>query len=83
MTRRVAVLGAGAVDAVADVDADEVIVLDPSADELLAVLDRVQDPRYAFLLGELPVLPLPDGWVDEILGADPDTNAELDRVRRV
>jgi hypothetical protein len=82
VTRRVAVLGAASVEGAAVADADEVIVLDPSAEKLLAVLDRVQDPRYAFLLGELPVLPLPDAWVDEIVGAPTEANGELTRVRR-
>ena len=82
MTRRVAVLGAATVDDAAVGEADEVIVLDPSAEELLAALERVRDPRYAFLLGGLPVLPLPDAWVDEVVGAPADANGELVRVQR-
>jgi hypothetical protein len=65
-------------------DADEVIVIDRSPDALLAVLERLRDPRYAFLLGELPILPLPNGWIDVFAGdaADSSARAELDRVAR-
>jgi len=79
--RRVAVLGVGALDGAATNEADEVIVVDPSPAALLEVLARVQDGRYAFLLGELPVLPLPDAWVDEIVGASGD-DPEVTRIRR-
>ncbi len=81
--RRVAVLGAAAADASARplAEADEIVVLDPSPAALLGVLEEVADPRYAFLLGGLPVLPLPDAWVDEVIGAEGD-DAELARVRR-
>ena len=82
MTRRIAVLGVESADPAALEGADEVIVLDPSAEELLGLLEQVRDPRYSFLLGELPVLPLPDHWVDEIVGADALADSELARVRR-
>jgi hypothetical protein len=61
--------------------ADEVIVLDPSPAELERLLAEDHDPRFTYLLGELPVLPLPDAWVDEIVGADGD-DPEVCRVRR-
>jgi hypothetical protein len=81
--RRVAVLGAAALDGAAIDDADEIVVLDPSPAALLDVLADVQDARYAFLLGELPVLPLPDAWVDDVVGADADADDdELARIRR-
>jgi hypothetical protein len=79
--RRVAVIGAGALDATSLVDADEVIVVDPSLDALLAALDDVSDPRYAFQLGELPVLPFRDHWVDEVDGPT-SVDPELERIRR-
>jgi hypothetical protein len=72
------------VDDPALADADEVIVVDRSPDALLGVLERLRDPRYAFLLGELPVLPLPNAWIDVIAGdaADSSARAELARVVR-
>jgi hypothetical protein len=79
--RRVAVLGANALDAAELEDADEVIVLDPSPDALLAAFAHVGDPRFAFQLGGLPVLPLPDRWVDAVDGAG-EGDSELERVRR-
>jgi hypothetical protein len=79
--KRVAILGAGAVAAAELGDVDEVIVLDPSPDALLAALAELADPRFAFQLGGLPVLPLPDGWVDEVDGVQPG-DPELDRVCR-
>jgi ubiquinone/menaquinone biosynthesis C-methylase UbiE len=82
--RRVVVLGAAAAErAAADEadEADEVIVVDPSPRALLDALGRLADPRVAFLLGELPVLPLPDGWVDAVVGAE-NGHPELDRISR-
>jgi ubiquinone/menaquinone biosynthesis C-methylase UbiE len=79
--RRVAIIGAAAVDDAACEDADEVVVLDPSPDALLAAYERLADPRCSFLLGEPPVLPLPDASVDTVVGAAED-GAELARVRR-
>jgi len=80
--RRVAVLGAAAVDPQVVDGVDEVIVLDPSPGALLELLARVRDARYAFLLGELPVLPLPDAWVDDVVGAEGVGDPELARIRR-
>jgi hypothetical protein len=78
---RVAVLGAAHARDGAFAGADEVIVLDPSPAELERLLAEDRDPRFTYLLGELPVLPLPDAWVDEIVGAAGD-EPELRRVRR-
>jgi hypothetical protein len=77
---RIAVLGAANARAPFP-GADEVIVLDPSPAELERLLAEDHDPRFTYLLGELPVLPLPDAWVDEFVGADGD-DPELSRVRR-
>lgn len=78
--RRVAVLGARVVEREALEGVDDVIVLDPSPDALLGALERLADPRCSFLLGGLPTLPLPDDWVDDVLGDGEDP--ELDRIRR-
>jgi hypothetical protein len=78
LTRRVAVLGAAAARAGSFDAADEVLVLDPSPDALLALLDDVRDARWSFQLGALPVLPLPDGFVHDVVGGD-----DGDEVRRV
>jgi ubiquinone/menaquinone biosynthesis C-methylase UbiE len=59
----------------------DVLLVDPSAESLEALLARVADPRVAFLIGELPVLPLPDASVDVALGAAA-AEPELRRVLR-
>jgi hypothetical protein len=80
---RVAVLGAAHARDGDFPEADEIIVLDPSPTALERLLAEDHDPRYTYLLGELPVLPLPDAWVDDVVGADTETeDAELRRVRR-
>ena len=43
---------------------DEIVVLEPSVNELERLLVELADPRLDYLLGELPVLPLPDASVD-------------------
>ena len=58
---------------------DEVVILEPSVDELERLLHELSDPRLDYLLGELPVLPLPDASVDRVLGAD-DEHPEVARV---
>jgi hypothetical protein len=59
---------------------DEIVVLEPSVDELEHLIDELRDPRLDYLLGELPVLPLPDGCVDRVLGGDPPDHPEIARV---
>jgi hypothetical protein len=60
---------------------DEIVVLEPSVTELERLLVELADPRLDYLLGELPVLPLPDASVDLLVGAD-STDAEVVRVLR-
>jgi len=79
----VAVLGAQAArQGLARFDGyDEIVVLESSVDELERLLQELADPRLDYLLGELPVLPLPDGSVDLVLGAEAG-DPEVDRVLR-
>ncbi|HXR12506.1 MAG TPA: hypothetical protein VN770_09440 [Gaiellaceae bacterium] len=83
MSGVVAVLGAGAARAaLASFDGfDEIVILEPSVDELERLLQELADPRLDYLLGELPVLPLPDASVDVVIGAD-SSDAEVARVLR-
>ena len=76
-------LGAAAArDALASFDGyDEVVILEPSVDELERLLEELADPRLDYLLGELPVLPLPDASVDRVIGADA-ADPEVARVLR-
>ncbi len=60
---------------------DEIVVLEPSVTELERLIAELADPRLDYLLGELPVLPLPDASVDLLVGADP-ADAEVARVLR-
>jgi hypothetical protein len=60
---------------------DEIVVLDASSDELERLVAELADPRLDYLLGGLPVLPLPDGSVDLLVGADP-ADPEVVRVLR-
>lgn len=78
-----AILGVDRVrDALADLDGfDEIVVLDPSVEALERLESELSDPRLDFLIGELPVLPLPDGSVDRVVGAPPD-HPEVARVTR-
>jgi len=62
-------------------DFDEIVVLEPSVDELERLIAELADPRLDYLLGELPVLPLPDASVDLVAGADAD-DPEVARVLR-
>ena len=79
--KRVAVLGAGsAADAGLD-GTEEVVVLDDSPAALLELRERVREPGWSFQLGALPVLPLPDAWVDAVVGAAAD-DPEVVRIRR-
>ncbi len=60
---------------------DEIVVLEPSVAELERLVAELADPRLDYLLGALPVLPLPDASVDLLVGADP-ADAEVARVLR-
>jgi ubiquinone/menaquinone biosynthesis C-methylase UbiE len=60
-------------------DAD-VIVLDASPERLEVLEDEVSDPRVWFMIGDPEVIPLPDGTVDEVVGAD--ASPEVRRVTR-
>ena len=59
---------------------EDVIVLDASAERLEVLEDEVADPRVWFMIGDAAVIPLPDGAVDEVVGAD--ASAEVQRVTR-
>jgi hypothetical protein len=60
---------------------DEIVILEPSVDELERLIEELADPRLDYLLGELPVLPLPDGSIDRLVGGPPD-HPEVARVTR-
>jgi ubiquinone/menaquinone biosynthesis C-methylase UbiE len=60
---------------------DEIVVLDPSTAELERLLKELADPRLDYLLGDLPVLPVPDASVDLVVGADA-ADPEVVRVLR-
>jgi SAM-dependent methyltransferase len=60
---------------------DEIVVLDPSSAELERLVEELADPRIDYLLGDLAVLPLPDGSVDLLVGADA-SDPEVVRVLR-
>jgi hypothetical protein len=83
VSRTAAVLGAAAArQALPGLEGfDEIVVLEPSVDELEGLMHELRDPRLDYVLGELPVLPLPDGSVDLLVGADP-ADAEVRRVLR-
>jgi len=59
----------------------EIVILESSVDELEKLLHELADPRLHYLLGELPVLPLPDASVDRVIGGDGD-HPEVARVLR-
>jgi len=83
MSGVICVLGAGAARAaLGSFDGfDEVVILEPSVDELERLLAELADPRLDYLLGELPVLPLPDASVDRVIGGD-GADPEVARVLR-
>jgi hypothetical protein len=60
--------------------ADDVLVLDGSGERLERLLDEVRDARVWYLLGDTEVIPLPDGFVDEVVGAG--ASPEVERVMR-
>jgi len=60
---------------------DEVVIFESSVDELERLVEELADPRFDYLLGELPVLPLPDASVDRVIGGPLD-DPEVARVTR-
>jgi ubiquinone/menaquinone biosynthesis C-methylase UbiE len=83
MTGTAAVLGvAAARESLARLGGfDEIVVLDPSVAELERLAAELADPRLDYLLGGLPVLPLPDASVDLLVGGDA-SHPEVARVLR-
>jgi hypothetical protein len=81
LSGKAAILGAANVHAaLAELDGyDEIVVLEESVDALLALVDELADPRLDYVLGGLPVLPLPDGSVECVVGAPAD-DPEVARV---
>ena len=60
---------------------DELLVaVDPSADRLEQLERSFPDPRVAFLIGDGAVIPIPDRFVDQVVGDA--AAAELRRVLR-
>jgi hypothetical protein len=78
-----AILGAAAARAaLADLgDYDEIVILESSVDALEQLMEELADPRLDYLLGALPVLPLPDRSVDRIVGDFAPDDPEIARVR--
>jgi hypothetical protein len=62
------------------VDDEEVYVVDPSVDRLEAIERQTDDPRVFYLIGEPPILPLPDDFVRVAVGEG--VEPELSRVLR-
>ena len=62
-------------------DFDDIIVLESSVAELEGLLAELADPRLDYVLGSLPVLPLPDRSVDLVIGGD-SADPEVARVLR-
>jgi phospholipid N-methyltransferase len=77
-----AILGASRVrEALRGLDAyDEIVVIDPSAEALERLEDELDDPRLDYLLGGLPVLPLPDASVHRVVGDFAPDDPEITRV---
>lgn len=69
-------------EALAELDGyDEILVIDPSVEALEQLEAELADPRLDYLLGGLPVLPLPDASVDLVLGEFAADDPEITRVR--
>ena len=83
MSTTAAVLGADAARAALDRlrAYDEIVVFEPSVPELERLVEELADPRLDYLLGALPVLPLPDASIDLLVGAD-GADPEVVRVLR-
>jgi hypothetical protein len=60
---------------------DEIVILESSVPELERLVEELADPRLDYLLGELPVLPLPDASIDLLVGAV-NGHPEVARVLR-
>lgn len=77
-----AILGAGLVrGALPELDGfDEIVVIDPSVEALEQLEAELADPRLDYLLGGLPVLPLPDGSVHRVVGEFAPDDPEIARV---
>ena len=60
---------------------DEIVIFEPSVEKLERLVTELADPRLDYLLGALPVLPLPDASVDRLIGAPAD-DPEAARVTR-
>jgi hypothetical protein len=60
---------------------DEIVIFEPSVSDLERLVEELADPRLDYLLGALPVLPLPDASIDLLVGAD-GGDAEVVRVLR-
>ena len=76
------ILGADLVRGVlAELDGyDEIVVIDPSVDALERLEAELADPRLDYLLGALPVLPLPDASVARVVGEFSPDDPEIARV---
>jgi hypothetical protein len=59
---------------------EDVVVLDGSANRLLALYGELADPRLWLVIGDADVIPLPDGSADEVLGTP--ASSEVERVSR-
>ena len=59
---------------------DDLIVLEGSADVLERMEEEIADPRVWYMIGDAEVIPLPDGSVEEVVGAR--ASPEVDRVTR-
>ena len=57
----------------------DVVVLDPSAQSLEQLERSVRDPRLWYQIGDAEVVPLPDDYADEALGA---ASPDVERVLR-
>jgi hypothetical protein len=82
MSGTAAILGADLVRAVlGELDGyDEIVVIDPSVDALERLEAELADPRLDYLLGGLPVLPLPDASVSRVVGDFSPGDPEIARV---
>jgi hypothetical protein len=82
MSGTAAILGAQHVrDVLPELDGyDEIVVIDPSVEALEQLEAELADPRLDYLLGGLPVLPLPDGSITRVVGDFSPDDPEIARV---